>query len=355
MSSTKYTYSVAQDFSNGLYIPNLVDEIQSSSIVTAFDYATQKGNKIDLWFKAALSGGDETTLDSLVASHDSTIVIEDTPVSVSTKVKTVPQKPDPAIYSRIYSFSVNVCDPTTWYVDSEYIEDELLASATGQTEFYTLHGSGHGCAIIDLHHGKITEENMIVAPTGSYYVSVSVSGIEKTERECYEKSGGDYEVDYLAGKIKFFEPQYGDVRASYFHTPSGLGPIFSVAPPAGKKWTIDAAELQVSKDFTMTDTIVQNVFLTHPLYGRIKGVADVEYKHFSTFLDFTYGSYPVIPVIGTGPRAMCHDSIIMRWEYLTPLELLSSLEMELRSWAKHGRKFDGERFVLTVYGLESDE
>lgn len=265
------------------------------------------------------------------------------------------QKPDPSRFSRIYSFSVNICDPTTWYVDSEYVDSELVASATGQTEFQTIHGSGHGCAIIDLQHGKITEENLLVAPTGSYIPVVTVSGVVKTERECYEDSGGDYEIDYCAGKITFFEPQYGDVRASYFHTPSGLGPIFSVKPPTGKKWIIDAAELQVSVDFKMTDTIVQNVYLTHPLYGRIKAVSDVEYKHFVNFLDFTYGSYPVIPVIGNGPRSMTKDTVIMRWEYLTPLELLSSLEMELRSWSKHGRGFDGERFALTVYGLEADE
>ena len=265
------------------------------------------------------------------------------------------QKPDPARFSRIYSFSVNICDPTTWYVDSEYVDNKLVASATGQTEFQTIHGSGNGCALIDLQHGKITEENLLVAPTGSYIPVITVSGIVKTERECYENSGGDYEIDYRAGKIIFFEPQYGEVRGSYFHAPSGLGPIFSVKPPAGKKWIIDAAELQASVDFSMTDTIVQNVFLTHPIYGRIKAVSDVEYKHFATFLDFTYGSYPIIPVIGSGPRAMTKDTIIMRWEYLTPLELLSSLEMELRSWAKHGRCFGGERFALTVYGLETDE
>ena len=266
------------------------------------------------------------------------------------------QKPDPTRFSRIYSFSVNICDPTTWYVDSEYVDNELVASATGQTEFQTVHGSGNGCALIDLQHGKITEENLLVAPTGSYIPVVTVSGVVKTERESYEDSGGDYEIDYCAGKITFFEPQYGEVRASYFYAPSGLGPIFSVKPPAGKKWIIDAAELQVSVDFKMTDTISQNVFLVHPFYGPIKALPnDVEYKHFANFLDFTYGSYPVIPIVGTGPRAMTKDTVIMRWEYLTPLELLSSLQMELRSWSKHGRGFDGERFALTVYGLETDE
>jgi hypothetical protein len=265
-------------------------------------------------------------------------------------------KPDPDIYSRIYSFSVNICDPTTWYVNSQYASGEIVElAATGQLEFELAHGSSEHEAIIDLRHGKVTEENLLVAPTGSYLVDVTVNGSGRQEREEYEASGGDFEVDYLNGTLKFFEPQYGTIAASYYYTPSGVGPIFSVAPPSGKRWIIDAAELQVSKDFEMTDTIVQNVFLTHPIYGRVKAIPDVEYKHFINFLDFTYGSYPVIPVVGSGDRAMAQDTVIMRWEYLTPLELKSSLEMELRSWAKHGRRFGGERFALAVYGLETNE
>jgi hypothetical protein len=267
----------------------------------------------------------------------------------------VVEKPDGEDNDRIYAFSINICDPTTWYVDSEYVDDELIATATGDTSFQTAYGSGNGCAIIDLAHGKITEENLLVAPTGSYSVSVSVNGVEKTERECYETSGGDYEVDYRAGILNFFVPQSGDVRASFFHTPSGAGPVFSASPPAGKKWIVDSAELQVSSDFKMTDTIIQNVFLTHPIYGRIPAIENVEYKRIDNFLDFTFGSFPIIPAFGGASRGTLSETIIMRWNYLTPLELYSSLEMELRSWAKHSRAFDGERFVITIYGMEQDE
>jgi hypothetical protein len=365
MASYKKTFSIANDFPSGaVETSTLEEEIRASSIETALKRIDTVGDVIDIWFKASLSSGDETILHGdtsspaggLLAQHNNAPIVDDTQnVSISNIPYVRNSKFDTNVFSRIYSFSVNICDPTTWYVDSEYVDAELVATATGQTEFYTTHGSGHGCAIVDLRHGKITEENLIVAPTGSYIPLVTVSGVEKTERECYEATGGDYEIDYLSGKITFYEQQYGDVRVSYFHTPSGLGPIFSVAPPAGKKWIIDAAELQVSKDFTMTDTIIQNVFLVHPVYGPIKAVSDVEYKHFANFLDFTYGSYPIVPIVGSGARAMNNDTVIMRWEYLTPLELLSSLQMELRSWSKHGRGFGGERFALTVYGLETDE
>jgi len=364
MALFKKTYDISQ-FTNGLVnAGNLEGEIQAETgIVPGLSRTDIVGSGVEIWFKADLSSVEWATLSGIVAAHDGTPDADIQTVSINTDkdergnpiLSVISKKPYSDIYDRIYAFSINICDPTTWYVDSEYVNNEILATATGNTEFYTAHGSGHGCAIIDLRHGKVTEENLLVAPTGSYYVDVTVSGVQKTERESYESSGGDYEVDYLEGKITFFEPQYGEVKASYHHAASGVGPIFSVQPPAGKKWIIDAAELQVSKDFEMTDTIVQNVFLTHPIYGRVKAIQNVEYKHFANFLDFTYGSYPVVPAVGSGERAMSHDTVIMRWEYLTPLELLSSLEMELRSWAKHGRRFGGERFALTVYGLETNE
>lgn len=366
MTFQKYVYDKNIDFASGVNPDTLESSIVSHTGITiAYDHLDMVGNNVDLWFRDVLPTIQSGILNSIVAAHNGSVSVPDVAVVSldgdkdergNPVMSVIAKKPYPDTYSRIYSFSVNICDPTTWYIDSEYIDNELLGVASGQQDFYTTYGSGNGCAVIDLIHGKVTEENMLVAPTGSYKVKVTVDGVQKTERECYEDSGGDYEVDYLAGKIHFFSPvASGEVRASYFYAPSGIGPIFSVQPPEGKKWIIDAAELQVSDDFVMTDTIVQNVFITHPTYGRIPAIQDVEYKHFSNFLDFTYGSYPVVPVIGSGPRALSHPTIIMRWEYLTPLELLSSLEMELRSWAKHGRKFGGERFVLTVYGLETNE
>jgi len=361
----KYTYSASGDFPGGkINIGNLDGEIKRSDITVALNHIDMAVDVIDIWFKAPLGSGNEFILDGgvlspaggLISQHDS---VTSTSVSLAVEVSNIPyvrsRKPDSDTFSRIYSFSVNICDPTTWHIESEYIDNLLIATASGETEFQTSYGSANNSAIIDLQHGKLTEENLIVAPTGSFIPVVTVGGVQKIERECYEASGGDYEIDYLAGSIKFFEPQSGDVRLSCFHTPSGLGPIFITKPPAGKKWTIDSAEVQMSDDFSMGDTIVQNVFLTHPEHGKIKAADDVEYKRFSNFLDFTYGSYPIIPIVGNGARAMSHSTIILRWEYLTPLELLSSLDMQLRSWSKHGRGSSGERFSVTIYGLESDE
>jgi hypothetical protein len=73
MAATKYTYSISTDFT-GLEAssPNttaLGAEIQTSAIVTALDYINTSGDDCDVWFKAALSSGDEDILDALIAAH----------------------------------------------------------------------------------------------------------------------------------------------------------------------------------------------------------------------------------------------------------------------------------------------
>lgn len=69
MAETSYTYSIASDFSSGLCSNRLASEVQSSAIVTALDRVDTDGDDCLVWFKAALSAGDETVLDGLVAAH----------------------------------------------------------------------------------------------------------------------------------------------------------------------------------------------------------------------------------------------------------------------------------------------
>jgi len=70
MAATKYTYSIQTDFPN--HVENsdsLTTEIEVSSITVAFDHIDTAGDDCDIWFKAALSEGEETTLDGVVAAH----------------------------------------------------------------------------------------------------------------------------------------------------------------------------------------------------------------------------------------------------------------------------------------------
>jgi hypothetical protein len=70
MAATKYTYSIQDDFPNHKVASNrLTEEIGTSVIVTALDHIDTDDVNCDIWFKEALSAGDETILDGIVAAH----------------------------------------------------------------------------------------------------------------------------------------------------------------------------------------------------------------------------------------------------------------------------------------------
>jgi len=71
MAATKYTYSINGDFPNHIVATTkLTNEIEKSAIVTALNHIETDDDVCDVWFDDALSGGDETILDGLVAAHD---------------------------------------------------------------------------------------------------------------------------------------------------------------------------------------------------------------------------------------------------------------------------------------------
>ena len=71
MALTEYVYSVSTDFPNSkVNTDKLTYQIDASSIVTALDRIDVIGDACNIWFKDALSSGDETTLDGIVAAHD---------------------------------------------------------------------------------------------------------------------------------------------------------------------------------------------------------------------------------------------------------------------------------------------
>jgi hypothetical protein len=70
MALTTYTYSKADDFPNHVVNSDtLTSEITSSAIVTALDHIDTTATDCLIVFKAALSEGDETILDGIVAAH----------------------------------------------------------------------------------------------------------------------------------------------------------------------------------------------------------------------------------------------------------------------------------------------
>jgi len=70
MASTKYTYAILTDFPyQKVDTDRLIEEIGDSSITIALDFIGTGSGDCDIWFKAALSESEETTLDGIVAAH----------------------------------------------------------------------------------------------------------------------------------------------------------------------------------------------------------------------------------------------------------------------------------------------
>lgn len=394
VAATKYTYVVTSDFPNGkVNLSRFQDEIRASSIVTALDRIDTTGGSIsqdvltggsiDIWFKDALSTTDETTLDGdtnnpaggLIAAHDNSpsvpvdqVEVTNSPsVNIASEIKTTVWKPHQSEYGRIYVFSCDFTKKETWYTGSSGNHESFAADGV-QSVFQLAHGSGVGSAIIDLTHGKIADEGLITSPSGgSYSPVVKINGAVQTEREAFETTGGHYTIDYVKGELTFIStpPSGNTVTIDYWYSPNGSGPIIELGPPSGKMWVLNSAECQFSKDIVLKDTLLQNVVLDLPVFDAsgnylttlydYKAGADAVYATIGQFLDYTYGSLPVIPAFGGADRGLSKDTILLRWDYTSAIELQSSLNMRLKVWTKHNRGFEGERATVTVYGVEKDE
>lgn len=70
MAVTNYQYSLTADFPNhAVHVGALFREIQASSITVAVEEINSYGDTVVISMKSAISGAEETTLDSIVAAH----------------------------------------------------------------------------------------------------------------------------------------------------------------------------------------------------------------------------------------------------------------------------------------------
>jgi hypothetical protein len=68
--STKYTFSIFNDFPNSIVdTSRLSSEVVASDIIIVLDYINTYSDDCDIWFKADLTGSDQTTLSGIVAAH----------------------------------------------------------------------------------------------------------------------------------------------------------------------------------------------------------------------------------------------------------------------------------------------
>jgi hypothetical protein len=225
------------------------------------------------------------------------------------------------------------CDKTTWYQKSTQVTGETLVLDAGTTY------KAVNKYWIDLINGKVYDEDIANAG-GTYNVKIYDNGVEQT-------SG--ITLDYSNGKVAFDSAPTGPVTADYYYAGSSE---FCVAPAAGKVMIIEHAELQFTKDLSITSPIYFEVWVYNPvdlpnkmLYQRIT------YKNVKDLI--ASGN------LGTGSIPACdnisQEILIFPWHYTTTKPFQSTLGAELRMSVADDSELTGEWGVATLYCLSKDE
>lgn len=180
--------------------------------------------------------------------------------------------------------SHNLCDRTTWYEQSVYVEDEVASTTDILRKIWNVDHTN----IIDTYHGKLTaEEYLTDSADRSYRVRVTVDSEEKTEQDPHYGTGGDYTVDYEAGEIHFFSSVSvnAEVKVTYHYE---NGSRWTVRPAAGEILKIKRVECQCSTDAIPTDTLVYDA------YGLVDSFAPTYvYRRATGTATFTHDSATV--------------------------------------------------------------
>jgi len=365
MAATKYTYSVSGDTANGaVSSDSLATEIATSAIVIALDYIAVTGDVLDVWMKDALSGGDETILDGLVAAHTGVApVVDPDPVTLSnisqTSDKFLKVTQEPREGQAINFYSPNMCNRTTWYEGCTQVSQFTLTDS-GDHITYNTNGT-HPGPWIDVYHGKIFNEDTLLAadPTLGVTVEVQFGGtggwVEQTQNT-FDDTDEDYSVDYDNGTITFNSALDASdiVRGSFSKAPESM--IWTMKPSTGKRLKLMYAEIQMTIDVEMTDDIWYETWAYNPydLPNKVM-VFSFRYKTISDLLYESTGVYPKIPAFGgTGPRGTGNkDIIIFPFNYNAAKPLLDSQGVEVRIITN--KVHTGTLSTTTLYCLEEDE
>lgn len=363
---TTYTYSIAGDCPDGVVnTEKLHTAIETSSIVTALAGIDTNGDVMKINFKDALSTADKTTLDNnatgpaggLIASTDNTPSAPTAMPVVFASPLSLPTWPKPAVLGdRLWDFTHDFCNKTTWYADSVRVVDEAVGAGNGTTVVFDLDND----FIIDVNHGEITNEDYLVPSAGqggdSYAIQVSVNGTPVVERT-FLKTDGDYTVDHVAGAITFFTPPANGavITATYFYSPEGAGSTIYFVPPPGKKIWVTKAELQFSDDVVLTDEIDNAVFTYNPALGAPPAKFEypktrVRVKRTKNLLAWSSKPFPQTQPFGGTARGHACKVNEMHIEYAVPMLLDSAYGSEFRIWLASHIPFTGTFALATIIG-----
>jgi hypothetical protein len=377
MKRYEYTIDADETFPNRkVDLPRLTQEIQESAITIALNGPlTVLAGNCCIDFKVVLPLVDQAVLDQLVTHHSGEPLPNPHMLSDGTPVvalKTMQDNEIPLVVvaprkgNEWVVGSHNFADPCSWFGDSKRSVTETLVDSGNGLVFNSAHTHW-----IDMLSGRMHNDSLWIAiqqesnpldPHG-YQVEVRSNGVHMVMREVFENSGGDYEILWEEGSVRFFESQAGkQVTASYSYAD---GSTFYIRPRVpGTSLVIEDAEADISLDAIMTDEIVYSGWYFNPEINDWSCAGENSYIRAGQIITEARGSYPICAALGANPddlllplsefrrksRGMRVSRQATPFSYATIRTL--PLGTELRLYLRHHRPFGGEHVSMTFYCTE---
>ncbi len=238
----------------------------------------------------------------------------------------------------------DLCDKTTWFNDSIRVTTETLILKSGTTDTY----KSANTYWIDLTHGKHAKEYRI---NSNYLVNIYDNGVKITEDV-------DYSIDYIAGEI-VIQPNYtvvGVITADYSYATTSN---FVLKPNPGEIFRINHVELDFAANLKMSPVEFQiwvynpgfNPSLPESQTNPLKVLADkILYNNEKDILKVGNNITKIAPW-----GALTNSVIRCEFDYGKPLDLVSSMGLELRLRILDDMPFIGEWSSATFYVTKESE
>jgi len=365
MAATNYTYSVATDTANAKVHPKSLDqEIRASAIVIALEGVGQSLDVLTITMKDALSTGDETILDGVIAAHQGTVAVN---LPLPTNRKGVPIVMNDWRAGTPTDFiTFNWCDKTTWFGDAARVTDEALSdSGDGLT------WNSAQTFWICVTCGKIPQEHRLTETHGTI---IKVDSATMTENP-QGTTDGDYSVNYDTGDVTFNASQAGKtVEATYSYAVTST---IYITPDATRTLRLTAVEVQFSDDIDLTDSVqfdiegyihafvpgitvddvTPNYTTSFPTGFRIPLGSPRIYKTMMDFIAEAQRAYPMIPALGGASwRGLIKPVYVMRWPYQEDAtrDLVADMGMRIRIKLQNDIPFGGTHAIATLYAVSTN-
>jgi hypothetical protein len=249
--------------------------------------------------------------------------------------------------------SFNFADPTSWHEQATFTSKETHTASADQT-VVSLNNEEE---VINATQANFHDEDHKTDSEGrDYKIEVWKNGTLQQEDDFHDGPGsGDFSVDYTNGDITFHNPlNDGDTIEASYHEQGGSR--WSIAPEQGKKLSIARAELQASAELNMADSMRFEVMYRNADGDMVNAQTPNIYKTWEDVIIESNRAFPQHkPPSNPGKRDISEAIDVFQWDYLSTIELKSSLDMEMRVYCERDIPHDGTHLSITFYTIIEDE